>query len=635
MRLIQKFLKSLGGGVFLALTPFAAGPLLAGPVALATALEPQVPALGGETPRLDRALTPLSPPRQQVWQTNPKPRGQDLEIHLIQTRLGWRARVADRVAIGALVLGHGKDLLFTFPQGRLRLSFPTQGDQAGPPQAFWIDPPRPPLVAYEMASPVRWQKHHGRQGVEWTASLSPFDPDRRISLILETQADGSRTAFFDDFGRNFAGGRRFVFTEHEGNLVLQDQRDPSLQIQGKVGSEEIELVVAELGGRVKLYPRSEPAKATPYDYHPPKDLGDGWTVTDAGALGIRVKLLAELVNKIRSEPRGPSAHRVHSLALAYRGALVLDETFSDYEGAPHDSRSAGKSVTTTLIGAAMTQGVRLAETTRIYPLFSTKYPRIRPNSLVKDLRLGDLMSMQSGYACDDENAAMPGNEDTVMAKGGDIEARILNLPSLTPPHKGYAVYCSIDLHLAAASLAQKTGRWLPDMFDTWLARPLDFGPYSWNLTPNGEGYGAGGAYVRPRDLLKLGQVYLSGGVWRGRRVVSQAWVQKATQSLAVFAPPEPVGGQPPPASVTHSYGYGWHRYRLTAKDRYVDAYAATGNGGQLVVVIPEFEAVIGFSGGNYNQYRLWGQWLQDWIPNRILPALPPPSKGGSSVSFDP
>jgi CubicO group peptidase (beta-lactamase class C family) len=87
------------------------------------------------------------------------------------------------------------------------------------------------------------------------------------------------------------------------------------------------------------------------------------------------------------------------------------------------------------------------------------------------------------------------------------------------PGKHYA-YCSMNINLAGAVLSQKTGEWLPALFDRQVARPLQFAPYYWNLQPNGEGYLGGGAWVRTRDFLKLGQTYLDGGVWNGRRIVS-------------------------------------------------------------------------------------------------------------------
>ena len=61
-----------------------------------------------------------------------------------------------------------------------------------------------------------------------------------------------------------------------------------------------------------------------------------------------------------------------------------------------------------------------------------------------------------------------------------------------------------------------------------VARPLQFGRYHWNITADGEGYQGGGAFVRSRDLLKIGQLYLDDGVWNGKRIVSAEWVALST-----------------------------------------------------------------------------------------------------------
>ena len=58
-----------------------------------------------------------------------------------------------------------------------------------------------------------------------------------------------------------------------------------------------------------------------------------------------------------------------------------------------------------------------------------------------------------------------------------------------------AVYCSGDLNLVGGAAAIATGAWLPELFQQYVAQPLQFGRYYLNLMPDGEAYMGGGASV--------------------------------------------------------------------------------------------------------------------------------------------
>jgi CubicO group peptidase (beta-lactamase class C family) len=113
--------------------------------------------------------------------------------------------------------------------------------------------------------------------------------------------------------------------------------------------------------------------------------------------------------------------------------------------------------------------------------------------------------------------------------------------------------------------------------------------------------------MRPRDFLKLGQLFLDGGRWRGRQIVSRRWVERSTQ---------------PSSSLNreHDYGYTWHLndYHVGAKS--LRAYSAEGNGGQLLVVVPELDLALMLTAGNYNDFRVWSKFRDEWVPQFILSA---------------
>ena len=135
---------------------------------------------------------------------------------------------------------------------------------------------------------------------------------------------------------------------------------------------------------------------------------------------------------------------------------------------------------------------------------------------------------------------------------------------------------------------------------------MQFGRYAIDLQPNGEAYMGGGARYLPRDFLKLGQVMLDGGKWKGKQIVSAAWAKKSTSSLYDL--------------LTFHYGYLWWSTEYPYNGRNVRAFFAAGNGGQIVIGIPELDLLINFWGGNYSD-RAGVTPQRVYVPQNILPAV--------------
>jgi CubicO group peptidase (beta-lactamase class C family) len=198
----------------------------------------------------------------------------------------------------------------------------------------------------------------------------------------------------------------------------------------------------------------------------------------------------------------------------------------------------------------------------------------------------------------------------------------LDLPMAHEPGTRYA-YGSANMNLMGAALTTATRTWLPELFEHMIARPLQFGRYHWNLMPNDEGYLGGGAWVRPRDLLKVGQAYLDGGVWRGRRIVDLSWVTRSTAPRFHISPATTGLDQ---EQFGDSYGegddaYAWHLGGVRSAEQAYPGYAATGNGGQVLLVVPQLELAVVFTGGNYRQGGIWGRWGNEIVGGEIVPAI--------------
>jgi CubicO group peptidase (beta-lactamase class C family) len=358
-----------------------------------------------------------------------------------------------------------------------------------------------------------------------------------------------------------------------------------------------------------FYPRKRAGER--YRYQSPPGLHDGWPVATVEEVGISRSAIEKLVQTLIDTPMDrPEALQVHSLLIARHGKLVVEEYFHGYHrDVPHDIRSAGKSLTSSLVGAAIEAGLPLSEQTPVYQTMLGTLPRDL-DGRKPSMTLRHLMTMTGGHFCDDSNPDAPGNEDVMQEQKAERDwySYILKLPmDRTPGEK--IVYCSADAVLAGGLVRKVSREPLSDLIYRLLTEPLEMGPYHLNLTPTGEAYTAGGGYFRPRDFLKLPQLMLNGGVWKGKRILSREWVEKATSPLYHLSP-------------VQQFGYFWNIAEYPYRGRKVRAIFAAGNGGQIFMEIPELDLVIGFTGGSYNDSSaLIPQ--RELVPSYILPAILP------------
>lgn len=459
----------------------------------------------------------------------------------------------------------------------------------------------------------------------WRGTVMPL-PDRfDLYLAVWRRADGVLLGAFRNPQFNTRGRapafRMTVVGDSIHFSAPPDTATPQTQFAAQFDSaqRQITLLWRWLGRTIVLTPRDSAqalgllprVPGTRSRYHQPAAANDGWTTARAAAVGFDEAALARLVQRLAdttvTDYKSPF---VHSLLIARHGRLVVEEYFTGYgPDTPHDTRSASKTYASVMVGAAMLHGIPIGPDTRLYPLVGALGGDAPPDPRRDRITIAHLMTHTTGLACDDNNDDSPGNEDAMQSQTAEPDwwRYTLDLPMAFEPGT-HAAYCSATMSLVGAALTTATRTWLPEYFDRTVARPLQFGRYHFNLQPTLEGYLGGGIQIQPRDFLKIGQVYLDGGLWHSRRIVSADWVRRSTMHQVAD-------------STQSADGYAWHRAVLTSGGRTYREYEANGNGGQYVIVLPELDMVVVFTAGNYGQYGVWGRFRDDLVTNVIIPAI--------------
>ena len=458
----------------------------------------------------------------------------------------------------------------------------------------------------------------------WRGTVTPLE--HRISFYLQVDRlpTGALTAFIRNPEANFFRGRTWDVELKDGTLLL---RSKDQRMDGKFDAKSQQLWLGVLDDQPPLvfsrrarenalgfYPRSSTSE---YVYRAPIAEDDGWQVGSLSDVGLDQRRISELVQKIlNASPSLSNPVNIHSLLIARHGKLVLEEYFYGYhDRRAHDMRSASKTYTSVLVGIAADRNPKFGPDTLVYSVFKKYEPFANWDQRKAKMKVRDLLQMTTGFYCDDSDDSAPGSEDNVQrqTQQPDWTKYTLDLPMAGDPGGDMAVYCSMDTNLALGAVREVTGQWIPDFFGTYFARPLQITSYFMNLMPTGEAYGGGGLQLRPRDELKLGQLYLSGGVWNGRRVVGERWVRESLFLRAHFQRRMDI-------DVNHGYGYAWHTRPLQVEGRVVRDYYAGGNGGQLVIVVPDLDLTVAINGGDYGEGRKFFRWELELLPQYILAA---------------
>ena len=246
---------------------------------------------------------------------------------------------------------------------------------------------------------------------------------------------------------------------------------------------------------------------------------------------------------------------------------------------PFLSWSMGKSVTATLIGAAVLRGhVDVAERA---PAALWENDPVR-----SQITWRDLLHMQSGLEFEEEYGDPGSAVNRMLFAAADAGGAAMRMPAIGAPGETW-YYSSGTTNIIARLLRETLQR--SDIDDQRFAREALFGPIgaaSFTLEPDASGVfiGSSFAYASARDWARLGRLYLQDGVWEGERLLPEGW------SAYVAAPASQSDSQYGAQFWLNRDGAGERKRFFKALPE--DVYMMWGHEGQLVFMIPSKNAVV-------------------------------------------
>lgn len=258
--------------------------------------------------------------------------------------------------------------------------------------------------------------------------------------------------------------------------------------------------------------------------------------------------------------------RTTALVVVTDGKIALEQYADGFDAAtPQRTWSVAKSIAATLVGAAVLEGS--VETDQ--PLM-LGYWRV-PGEPRRAITIDHLLRMASGRYSD-----TPGNRTDALYFGGStVDETATNLPLIREPGTVFR-YANNDTLMAVKAIDYYLSYYDPGSFFAKLGMNHTVA----ETDSRGSYVLSSQVWSTARDLARLGQLYLANGEWNGERLLPEDWREYVSA---------PSGPQPEGRDI--GYGAGWWLFN-NSEGVPPDTFAARGNRGQYVVIVPSRNVVV-------------------------------------------
>jgi CubicO group peptidase (beta-lactamase class C family) len=361
-----------------------------------------------------------------------------------------------------------------------------------------------------------------------------------------------------------------------------------------------------------------------YKYETPDQYDDGWETESLGDAGIDEEMLCNLMNRIYSI----AEHNIHSILIVKDNKLVFEEYFDGekfklgkYTGEYgfnredlHTLCSATKSFASALLGLAIDKGYVASVDMKVFDFFPENSDLVSLTPGKGNITVRHLLTMTSGLQWDDESTSYydPANDMYLLFTKSDPMRFILSKDLVNAPGTFFE-YANCNTNLIGEIVHRSSKIRLDKFCDSLLFSKLGIKVYEWQKIKPEIIFTSGDLMLRPRDMAKFGQLFLNKGVWDDEQVISEEW---CTLSTTKHIDPNIFSGN---FNWSDGYGFQWWQKDYISGGQTYNSFFASGWGGQLIIIIPQIDIVIVFTGGNY--YTSEKISCYSIVEDYIIPAL--------------
>jgi CubicO group peptidase (beta-lactamase class C family) len=300
--------------------------------------------------------------------------------------------------------------------------------------------------------------------------------------------------------------------------------------------------------------------------------GDDWEVSTPAEQGLDPMLVAEMYYN------AAELETIYSLLVIKNGYLIAEDYFNEGSVDQKDRlQSATKSYTSALVGIALEQGCLSSVDQKMLNFFPEVAGKIT-DPRKEQITIRNMLEMRGGYP----------NEETHQdlwagLLSGHYPPLIEEFSLVSDPGTRFH-YSNLTSNWLGIIVDRTCGMNLKAYADEHLFSPLDVKAGEWGQDAEGHNNGCGDLHLTARDAGKFGLLYLNDGVYKGNQIVPADWVHNSLQTYSV--------NEAFVKKVGHfrDIGYGYHWWSANAGEHHVNF--AWGHGGQLIVLVDEFDMVI-------------------------------------------